>query len=178
MNFLIYLSNYMIPLVMLYIIITGMVHGVRLFDEFTEGAKDGLKVVVQILPTLVGLMVAIGLLRSSGVLEMLTGIFEPVTNLLKFPAELVPLALIKMFSSSAATSLLLDIFDKWGPDSFLGYTASLMMASSETIFYTLSVYFLATGTDGHPPVTRMRWTLAGSLVATFVGIIASVLLAR
>lgn len=176
MKFLLYLSDYMIPFVMLYIVASGMANHVRLFDEFAEGAKDGIRVVGQILPTLVGLMVAIGILRTSGILDLLTSFIRPVTNLLHFPAELVPLATIKMFSSSAATSLLLDIYKNHGTDSRLGTLASLMMASSETIFYTLSVYFLATGDSKHRPVTKMRWTLAGSLFATLAGIIASTLL--
>lgn len=177
MGFIIYLSSYIIPFVILYIIATGMVHKVKLFDEFVEGAKDGMHITMQILPTLVGLMMAIGIIRCSGALDVLTSFLAPITSAIHFPAELLPLATIKMFSSSAATSLLLDVYKEYGCDSYLGTMASLMMASSETIFYTLSVYFLATGDKDHRPVTKMRWTLAGCLFATLAGLAASAYLA-
>ena len=95
---------------------------------------------------------------------------------LHFPASLVPLALIKMFSSSAATGLLTDIYKQFGTDSREGYMASLFMCCSETIFYTISVYFMATGDKEHKPVTGMRWMLAGALLCTLAGTVASVIL--
>lgn len=160
----------MIPFVILYIVAYGLSAKVNIFDEFTKGAKDGIRVVAGILPTLTGLMVAIGILRSSGTLDMLSKAVSPLVRLLHFPAELIPLVTIKMFSSSAATSLLLDVFKEFGTDSRLGIMASLLLSSSETIFYTMSVYFMVAG------VTKTRWTLAGSLLATLGSVVASVVL--
>ncbi len=142
------------------------------FQEFTKGAEDGFKVVLGIMPTLVGLMVAIGIMRASGALDMLTGLIKPLTNFLNFPSELVPLITVRLFSASAATSLLLDIFKEFGPDSYIGRLTSIIMSCTETIFYTMSVYFLTAG------VKKTRYTLAGALTATLAGIIASVFLAK
>lgn len=126
---------------------------------------------VQIMPTLVGLMVAVGVLRASGFLSFVGRLFEGVTDHIGFPSELVPLVFIKMFSSSAATGLVLDIFKTHGPDSYIGMITSIMMSCTETIFYTMSVYFLAA------KVTKTKYTLAGALISTIAGIAASVVLA-
>lgn len=170
MKFIIYLSDYIIPFVFFYIISMGLVTKTNIYDEFIKGAKEGFKVVLDIMPTLIGLMVAVGVLRASGALDLLSRLLEPVTNILHFPSELVPVALVKMFSSSAATSLVLDIFKQYGPDSYYGRIVSVMMSCTETIFYTMSVYFMAAG------VKKTRYTLAGALTATLAGIVASVVL--
>lgn len=168
MKFLIYVSDYIIPFIFFYIIGMGLLMKQNVFDDFVEGAKEGFKVVFGILPTLIGLMVAIGILRASGLLDNIAGVLQPVTDRLHFPSEAVPLVIIKMFSSSAATSLLLDIFKEYGPDSYIGRLTSIIMSSTETIFYTMAVYFMAAG------VKKTRYTLAGCLLATMTGIVASV----
>lgn len=168
MKFLIYISDYIIPFIFFYIVGMGLLSKQNVFDDFITGAKDGFKVVLDILPTLIGLMVAIGILRASGVLNIIADFISPLTDQLNFPSEVVPLVIIKMFSSSAATSLLLDIFKEHGPDSYLGRLTSIIMSSTETIFYTLAVYFMAAG------VKKTRYTLIGCLVATLTGIVASV----
>lgn len=170
MKFIIYFSDYVIPFVFFYIVGLGLVTKTNIYDEFIKGAKDGFKVVLDIMPTLIGLMVAVGILRASGTLDLLSAFIKPVTDFLHFPSELVPVTLIKMFSSSAATSLVLDIFKQYGPDSYLGRIVSIMMSCTETIFYTMSVYFMAAG------VKKTRYTLAGALIATLTGIVASVVL--
>lgn len=170
MSFLLYLSDYIIPFVILYVVGYGLLQKTSIYDEFVDGAADGFKVVLGIMPTLIGLMMAIGILRASGTLNMLSGLIAPVTNLFHFPSELVPLVTVKMFSSSAATSLLLDIFKQFGPDSYLGRLSSILMSCSETIFYTMSVYFMTAG------VKKSRYTLAGALIATLAGIIGSVII--
>lgn len=158
------------PFVIFYVVGFGLLMKTNIYDDFVKGAEDGLKVVIGIVPTLVGLMVAIGILRASGTLEWISNMITPITNLIHFPSQLVPLAIIKMFSSSAATSLVLDIFKEYGPDSYIGRLTSIMMSCTETIFYTMSVYFMTAG------VKKTRYTLAGALVATFTGVIASVIL--
>ena len=149
----------------------GLVHKRNVYEDFIKGAKDGFQTVIQIMPTLVGLMVAVGVLRASGFLETVGKIFGGLAEKIGFPSELVPLVFVKMFSSSAATGLVLDIFKTHGPDSRIGMITSIMMSCTETIFYTMSVYFLAA------KVTKTRHTLKGALFATLAGIIASVVLA-
>lgn len=123
------------------------------------------------MPTLIGLMVAVGILRASGFLEFLAGLIGKVTDYIGFPSQLVPLSIVKMFSSSAATGLLLDLFKEYGTDSRIGLIASIMLSCTETIFYTMSVYFMAA------KVKKTRYTLTGALLATLAGMIASVWLA-
>ena len=166
MRFLIYVSDYIIPFIIFYIVGMGLLSKQNVFDDFVTGARDGFRVVYDILPTLIGLMVAIGILRASGVMHMIADLIHPVTDMLHFPSELIPLVFIKMFSSSAATSLLLDIYKEYGPDSYLGRLSSIIMSSTETVFYTMAVYFMAAG------VKKTRYTLAGCLLATFTGVAA------
>lgn len=176
MNFLTFLSNLMIPLIIFYIIGYGLMTRTDIFDAFVKGAADGMHVVFDILPTLIGLMIAIGLMRESGFLTTLADAIAPLVQRFHFPARVVPLTLIKMVSSSAATGLLVDIYKEFGTDSREGYLSSLLMCCSETIFYTISVYFLATKDKKHSAVTGVRWMLAGALLCTFAGIAASVFL--
>ena len=156
------ISNIMIPLIVFYIIAYGLMNGCKVYEVFVKGAKDGVKTVVGILPTLVALMTAVGILRASGFFDIVQKVFTPVSDLLGF---------MKMFSSSAATGLVLDIFKNYGTDSYIGMITSIMMSCTETIFYTMSVYFIAA------KVTKTRYTLAGAMLSTVVGIIASVILA-
>lgn len=165
------ISNIIIPVIVFYIVAYGVMNKTNVYEEFVKGAKDGLKTVVGIMPTLVALMTAVGVLRASGFLDFLGNLVRPVSERAGFPAELVPLAFIKMFSSSAATGLVLDIFKNYGADSLVGLITSIMMSCTETIFYTMSVYFLAA------KVTKTRYTLTGALLSTLAGIIASVALA-
>ncbi len=171
-----YISNLIIPLLIFYVIGYGLLNKVAIFDAFVKGAEEGFKIVLGVLPTLIGLMIAIGMLRESGLLEKIAILFQPAASIINFPASLLPLTLIKMVSSSASTGLLIDIFKEFGTDSREGYMASLFMCCSETILYTISVYFMATGDKNHRPISGMRWTMAGALFCTFVGIVASVLL--
>ena len=165
------ISNIIIPVIIFYIVAYGLAARSNVYEDFIRGAKDGFHTVIQIMPTLIGLMVAVGVLRASGFLDFIGSLFSGIAARLGFSSELVPLMLIKMFSSSAATGLVLDIFKNHGPDSLIGLTTSIMMSCTETIFYTMSVYFLAA------KVTKTRYTLKGALFATLAGIIASIVLA-
>ena len=164
-------SNIIIPAIIFYIVAHGISNKVKVYEEFIDGAKDGLKTVVQILPTLVGLMMGVGVLRASGFMEFLGGLIGKLTEHIGIPADIVPLVLVKMFSSSAATGLVLDIFKTYGTDSYIGMLTSILMSCTETIFYTMSVYFLAA------KVTKTRYTLAGALISMVAGLVASVVLA-
>lgn len=165
------LSNIIIPAIIFYIVGYGMVSKVSVYEHFIKGAKEGVETVVRLIPTLIGLLMAVGILRSSGFLDFLAEILQKPAGLVSIPKEVLPLILVKMFSGSAATGLTVDIFKNFGPDSYIGMLASIMMSSTETVFYTMSVYFLAA------KVTKTRYTLAGALFATFAGIAASVVLA-
>ena len=117
-------------------------------------------------------MVAVGMLRASGFLDLAAEVLSVPAGWIHVPEQLVPLALIRLFSSSAAISLVLDLYKEYGTDSLIGMTASIMMGCTETVFYTMSIYFLTA------KVSKTRWTLAGALFATAVGIAASVVLAH
>ncbi len=171
MNMFIHLSDIIIPLIIFFVVGYGMISGVKVYESFLKGAKDGLKIVMDIVPTLIGLLVAVGVLRASGFFEALGAVLSPLTEKAGLPAQLVPLLIVKLFSSSAATGLVLDIFKTNGPDSYAGLVTSILMSCTETVFYTMSVYFLAA------KVTKTRYTLTGALLATLAGTVASVILA-
>lgn len=171
MNILANISNIIIPVLIFYIVGYGIASRVKVYEEFINGAKNGLKTVAQILPTLVGLMVAVGVLRASGFMQFFAGLFGKFTENIGIPSDVVPLVFVKMFSSSAATGLVLDIFKNHGPDSYAGMLTSILMSCTETIFYTMSVYFLAA------KVTKTKWTLAGALLSMTSGLIMSIIMA-
>ena len=171
MNFLIYMSDYIVPFLILVILVYGISMNVEVYHTFIEGAENGFRTVIGIMPTLIGLMTAVGILRASGCLEFISEVLGVFTENIGFPGELVPISIVKMFSSSAATGLLIDLYKEFGADSFVGRAASIAMSCTETIFYTMSVYFLSV------KIKHTRYTLAGGLLATTAGLIASVMLA-
>ena len=171
MKAVVVISAFIIPAIIFLIVVYGVLNKTDVYDEFIVGAKDGMKTVVGILPTLIGLMVAVGILRSSGFLDALAGWISFFTDKIHFPSQLVPLSIVRLFSSSAATGLALDIFKEYGTDSYIGIVASIMMSCTETVFYTMSVYFMSA------KVKKTRWTLSGALIATVTGIVASVVIA-
>ena len=170
MKLLLFLSEVTIPLLIFCIVGYGILNRQPVYEEFVEGAKDGFWTVIKIMPTLIGLMVAVGVLRASGLLDCVARGLGQITAEIGFPDELFPVTIVKMFSSLAATGLLLDIYKEYGADSTLGKMASVMMSSTETIFYTMSVYFMSV------KVKKTRYTLAGALLATVAGTIASVVI--
>lgn len=172
MKIILYLSDFMIPLTIFYIVGFGILMKRPVYDDFVEGAKEGAKTVAEIMPTLIGLMVGVGVLRSSGILDAAAALLGQWTEKAGFPSQLLPVALVKLFSSSAATGLALDIFKQFGPDSVLGLMTSLLLSCTETVFYTMSIYYLSVG------VKKTRYTLPGALLTTFVGMVMSVVLAR
>ena len=168
---LLYISNFIIPFIVLSIVTYGLLSGINVYETFIKGAKSGFLTVIRLMPTLIGLMAAVGILRASGFLDFLASVIGTFSSRIGFPGELVPLTIVKMFSSSAATGLLLDVYENYGTDSRLGLIASISMCCTETIFYTMSVYFMTAG------IKKSRYTLAGALIATLAGLTASVFLA-
>ncbi|MCD8013426.1 MAG: spore maturation protein [Lachnospiraceae bacterium] len=172
MSVLLYLSELMIPFVVFFVTGNGLAAKVPVYDSFRRGARKGLKTVVKLAPAMVGLMIATGTLRASGFLDFMSVIIGRLIPEEVFPSALVPLGVVKLFSSSAASGLLLDIFREYGTDSYTGLAASLMLCSTETVFYTMSIYYTSVG------IKKTRYTLAGALLASVAGMAVSVALAR
>lgn len=171
MELLSYLSEFLIPILIFYVVATGIFAGKPVYEDFTKGAKEGLGTVMKIMPTMIALMVAVNVLRASGFLEFVANLCQPLAVRLCFPAPLVPLAIVKSFSGSAATGLLIDLLKEYGADSMIGKMGAIMLSSTETIFYTISLYFVTAR------IKHTRYTLAGCLISTLAGVIASVCLA-
>lgn len=167
MKLMLLISDLIIPLSFVSIILFGYTKKMDVYDTFIEGAKDGFTTVLQISPTLIGLMVAVSILRVSGFLDIFSHLLAPLTEIVGFPTEAVSLTFMRLVSSSASTSLLLDIFKNHGPDSFIGRFVSVMMSCTETIFYTISVYFMSV------KITKTKYTLQVALLANLAGVIAS-----
>ena len=170
MNFLLFLSEYMIPLIIFYIVGVGFLSKRPVFDDFLAGAAEGMKTVVDIFPTLAGLMTAVGVLRASGFLDWAARTAASWMSGFGIPVPVIPVILVKMVSGSAATGLVLDVFKEYGPDSLIGNMVSIIMGCTETLFYTMSVYFMAVG------IRKTKWTLPGALFASAAGIASSVVL--
>ena len=170
MNFLVFLSTYILPFFIFYVVAYGLWKGRNVYQAFVEGAKGGFHTALGILPTLVGLLAAVGVLRASGFLDLISGLLKTLLKGTGFPAELLPLVIVRLFSNSAATGLALDLFKAHGPDSTQGLLASLFLSSTETVFYTMSIYFMSV------KLKKTRYTLPGALLATLAGIVASVVL--
>lgn len=162
------ISVYAVPVIFFSILSVGLYNNIKVYDVFVESAKEGITTIIKIIPPLVGLMVAIGVFRASGALDLLIFAAKPFTKLLGIPPEVMPLAFLRPISGSASLALVSDIIKNYGPDSFIGRTASTMMGSTETIFYTLTVYFGSVG------VKNIRYTLVCALIADTVSVVASV----
>jgi spore maturation protein B len=162
------ISLWAIPVLLVGIPLIGMIRKVKVYDVFIEGAKEGFQVAVRIIPFLVGILVAIGMFRGSGAMDMLTNALRPITTATGFPADLVPLAILRTLSGSGSLAFTTDLIKRFGPDSLMGRTAATMYGSSETLFYVLAVYFGSVG------VKRTRHAipagLAGDLVAAIVAV--------
>lgn len=170
MDFLLLFSNIIIPVLIFYIVTSGLSQKQNIYEQFIKGAEDGFRTVLGIMPTLIGLMVAVGILRSSGLLEKISELLRQVVSDKIIPSEIIPVVLVRLFSNSAATGLVIDIFKTYGTDSRIGRIASVLMSSTETVFYTMSVYFMSIN------IKKTRWTLPGALFATFVGTAVSILI--
>jgi spore maturation protein B len=159
-----------IPLMITVIIVHGMVKKINVFDAFVEGAREGFHTAVRIMPYLVAIFIAIGLMRKSGAIDLLIQVMNPITTRIGIPSELLPLALMRPISGSGSLAILKDIVTYYGPDSFIGRTAATMMGSSETIFYTIAVYFGAAG------IKNSRHTIPAALLSHFAAVIASIVI--
>jgi spore maturation protein B len=164
------ISAFAVPLVVALILVHGYIKGVKVYEVFVEGAAEGIKTSLRILPYLIAILMAIGVFRSSGAMDILLALLKVPARLLGIPAEVTPLVLIRPLSGSGALGVLSEILYTYGPDSFAGRVAATMMGSTETIFYTITVYFGAVG------IKDTRHVLPAALVADLAGVIASVVI--
>lgn len=164
-----YISSIAVPITIFLIIIYGFLEKKNVFDIFLNGAKEGLGVVIKIFPTLIGLFLAINLLRSSGILNIIVDLLTPILNILKFPKEIMPLAMLRPISGSASMAVAVDIMKTYGADSMIGLITSTIMGSTETTLYTIAVYTSAVG------IKKTRFVLVAALIADIVGILSAVI---
>ncbi len=162
------LSFSLVPFMVLIIVIHGYIKGVDIYDAFLEGALEGLKTAVKLIPSLIAIFIAIGIFRGSQALDMLITLLNPLTDLTNIPKEVLPLILIRPLSGSGALAAVRDIISHYGPDSLPGILAAVMMGSSETIFYTTSLYYGSVG------VKDYRYTLKAALISYVISVFITV----
>lgn len=165
-----YLSNLAIPITILSILIVGIIEKNKIFNTFLDGAKEGIEIILKIFPTLIGLFVAIGALRYSGVLDFIISIISPIIKFLHIPLEIMPLAILRPISGSASIAIGTDIMNQYGVDSKIGLIVSTIMGSTETTFYTIALY---TGIVG---IKKIRFVLVAALIGDIIGILSSVII--
>ncbi len=166
------LSAWAIPLLVAGIPLYALLRGVKVYPAFVDGAKEGFQVAVRIIPPLVAIVVALGMLRASGAMDGLATALAPVTTWLGIPASVLPMVIVRPLSGGAALGVVADVLRSDGADSYAGRLASVMAGSTETTFYVLAVYFGAVG------VTRYRQALPAALIADLAGFAASVAAVR
>ncbi|WP_283608167.1 spore maturation protein [Faecalispora anaeroviscerum] len=162
------IGSVVVPATIFFILVFGFVRKVPVFDVFVSGAREGALSCFEILPSLVGLILAVNMLSASGALDLVSSFLRPAALALGLPPEVMPLALMRPVSGSGSNALLLQLFRDYGPDSFIGRVASVLNGSTETTFYAIAVYFGAVG------IKRTRHTIPAALTADLVGYIASV----
>lgn len=167
-----YISSAAIPVIIILIIIYGLKEKIKVFDIFLEGAKEGMEIVIKMFPTLIGIFLAVGALRNSGIIDLIIRIISPVINLLEVPSQIMPLALLRPISGSASMAIAVDIMQKYGVDTLTGLITSTIMGSTETTFYTIAIYTSCVG------IKRTRGVLFAALAADIAGMIASIVICR
>lgn len=163
-----YITKSIIGIIVIFIIGYGMIKGGKVYDWFIEGAKEGLKVCLNIFPYLLAMIIAVDIFKGAGLLDNLNNLLSPIVKLIGLPKELLPLVLIKPLSGSGAVGIFTNIVQTYGPDSYIGLIASVIMGTTETIFYTVTVYF------GAVKVKKVRHTVWAAVMADLVAIIAAI----
>lgn len=162
------LSLYALPVIIIMILTVGIIKKVPVYEEFVEGAKDGFKVSINIIPYLVAIIVGISMFRASGAMETIASLFAPILNALSVPIDSVPIMITRSLSGSATLGLFTELAQKLGPDAYATKLCAVIVGSSETTFYVLAVYFGAIG------IKKLRYALLVGLLADTIGIIAAV----
>jgi spore maturation protein B len=163
------ISLWAMPVLLVAIPLAGIIRGVKVYDVFIEGAKEGFDVAVRIIPFLVGILVAIGMFRGSGAMDLLMSGLRPIVAPTGFPPELVPLAILRSLTGSGSLAFTTDLIKTQGADSLIARTAATMYGSSETTFYVLAVYFGSVG------IRRTRHAVPAALIADLVAAVAAVM---
>ena len=171
-NIINYFSSAAIPIFILIIVFYGLKEKVKVFDVFLDGSKEGIEIVFKLFPTLLGIFLAIGALRSSGFIDLVVNLITPFTNLLEMPSEIAPLAILRPISGSASMAVATDIMQNYGVDTLSGLITSTIMGSTETTFYTIAIYTSCAG------IKKTRGILAAALAADVAGIVASTVICR
>ena len=172
MNIINYISTLAVPIIILFIILYAVKEKIEIFDLFLKGATEGIEITLKIFPTLIGLFLAIGMLNSSGILDFTTMIISPVLNLIGFPKEIVPLAILRPISGSASMAIATNIIKQNGVDSFVGILAAVIMGSTETTLYTIAVY------TSSVKIKDTRGIIIACLAADITGIMLSFLVCK
>ena len=172
MNLINYITSLAVPFTILIIVVYGIIEKQSVFDVFLEGAKEGIQIIVGIFPTLLGLFLSINILRASGIIDAITNLALPILNLLKVPAEILPLAILRPISGSASMAVATDIMNNFGVDSLIGLISSTIMGSTETTLYTIALYTSAV------KIKNTRFVLIAALLADLVGMLTSVIFWR
>ena len=162
------ISLWALPVILLLILTMGLVKKIPLYETFTDGAKDGFKVAINIIPYLVAIIVAISMFRASGIIDIIEQICAPVLSKFNVPADTIPIMIVRSLSGSAALGVFSDIANNLGPDSYATKLSAVMVGSSETTFYVLAVYFGAVG------ISKLRYAVLVGLLADFIGIVAAI----
>lgn len=165
MNFI---SLWALPFIIFLILTMGLIKKVPVYEVFTDGAKEGFKVSISIIPYLVAIIVAISMLRASGIIELAGTLLSPLLSYFNIPSDIIPIAIVRSLSGSAALGIFSDIAHSLGPDNYATTLAAVMVGSSETTFYVLAVYFGAVG------IKKLRYALIVGLLADFIGIVSAI----
>ncbi len=176
MNILVEVLNFISTYAILFIIVAipsyGLIRKVNVYESFTNGAKEGFNVALKIIPYLVAMLVAIGIFRSSGAMDILLRGLKPITDLFNIPGELIPMAIMRPLSGGGASGIATSIMENQGVNSFAGTAAAVMMGSTETTFYVLAVYFGSVG------IKKERHALLTGLTADLCGLIAAIVITK
>lgn len=162
--------NYFVPVVVLVIIIYGVYKRVDIFDTFIEGVKEGMKICINLFPTIFALIISISLLVDSNFIDSFSNILNPLFSIFNFPIEVLPLAILRPISGSSSLIILNSILSKYGADSFIGVLASVMQGSTDTTIYIIGMYFASIG------IKKIRYSLLVGLLADFFSVIISLLM--
>lgn len=167
-----YFSVIAVPITIFVILLYGFFEKKKVFDIFLKGANEGLKMVIKIFPTLIGLFLAIGALSSSGILDFFINMIRPFLSIAKIPPEIMPLAILRPISGSGSIAVATDLIKKFGVDSFIGLITATIMGSTETTLYTIAVY------TSSVKIKKTRFVLFAALAADLTGMLASVAIWR
>ena len=161
------ITDYILPVLVVLIIMHGAFKGINVFDEFIKGAKSGFTTVLDITPSLIALLLCVNMLRASGGLDVICSLISPITSFLGIPKEITPLAILSPVSGSGALGMYENILKNFGPDSYIGRCASIIMGSTETTFYAITLYY------GSINIKKTRHTLPSALCADFTSFFLS-----